>query len=471
MNGGENPWVRALAWIEDRSGLLSATGRMLRHPVPPRTGWRYVFGSATLVAFAIQVVTGTVLATVYAPSAAQAYPSLQWITHAAAFGRVLRGLHYFGASAMVVLVAAHMARVFLTASYKYPREIAWLTGVGLLFATLAMAFTGQLLRWDQDAIWSAVVAAEQAARVPLVGPWLVHLILGGSTLGAPTLTRAFATHVFALPAAIFALVGVHLWLVLRNGISEPPEISAPAEPGYSAWYRALLAREGRPFWPDVAWRDAAFGALVVAAVLGLALAVGPVPLGRPPDPTLVDASPRPDWYFLWYFAALAELPRRLETPVMVLGPLAAAAALLALPFVGGRGSRHLRARRWAPVTVGVVVAGLAWLTVLGDRAPWSPRFGVRPVAAPAMAAPAPAVAEVVRGAQLFHDRGCEYCHMIGAEGGIRGPDLTHVAERLNHAQIVSRILGGAGNMPAYAANLAPGELDAIVAYLTVRARR
>ena len=126
-----------------------------------------MFGATSpgaLVAFAIQVVTGTVLATVYAPSAAQAYPSLQWITHAAAFGRVLRGLHYFGASAMVVLVLAHMARVFLTASYKYPRELGWLTGVALLGATFVMAFTGQLLRWDQDAIWSAVVAAEQAAE-------------------------------------------------------------------------------------------------------------------------------------------------------------------------------------------------------------------------------------------------------------------------------------------------------------------
>ncbi len=457
-------WTRAAAWVEDRSGLLSAAGKLMRHPVPPRTGWRYVLGSATLVALAIQVVTGTVLATVYTPSTADAYPSLQWITHAAAFGRVLRGLHYFGASAMVVLVAAHMVRVFLTASYKYPRELGWLTGVALLFATLAMAFTGQLLRWDQDAIWSAVVAAEQAARVPLIGPWLVHLILGGHTLGAPTLTRAFATHVFAFPAAIFALVGVHLWLVLRNGISEPPEISAPAERGaYRAWYRDLLAREGRPFWPDVAWRDAAFGAAVVAVVLGLALAVGPIALGKPPDPTRVDASPRPDWYFLWYFAVLAELPQRLETPVMVLGPLAAVAILLALPFLGGRGSRHLRARWWAPVTVGVAVAGVAWLTVLGDRAPWSPRFAAPPVAAPAGAA-----SLVAQGAQLFHDRGCEYCHIVGGAGGIRGPNLTHVADRLNHAQIVSRILGGAGNMPAYAGNLAPGELDAIVAYLTTR---
>src|SRR5438270_210304 len=166
----------------------------MKHPVPPRTGWKYVFGSATLFAFLIQVFTGIALATAYVSSAGQAYDSLQWITHHAflghllrgmkwithhAFlGHLLRGMHYFGASAMVLLVGIHMIRTFLTGSYKFPRELNWVVGVVLLGLTILMGFTGQLLRWDQNGVWSTIVAAEQAGRVPVIGPWLARFLMG-----------------------------------------------------------------------------------------------------------------------------------------------------------------------------------------------------------------------------------------------------------------------------------------------------
>jgi ubiquinol-cytochrome c reductase cytochrome b subunit len=459
--------LRALGhWFEDRTGIPSQVQEFMRHPVPPGTDWRYVLGSATLVAFLLQVLTGTALATIYVPSTSDAYQSLQLITHGAFFGRMLRGMHYFGASAMVILIGAHMARVFLTGSYKFPREWNWLSGAALLFLTLLMAFTGQLLRWDQDGVWSGVIAAEQAARVPLIGTWLAHFILGGPTVGGPTLSRSFATHVFFIPALIFVGVALHIYLVLRNGISEKPALGPTVDRAtYRTWYRDLIARRGRPFWPDAAWRDVVAALALVALVIVLAVVVGPKPLGKPPDPTVIQASPRPDWYFLWYFAVLALIPPASEPWVIVLGPLLFGLVLILLPLVANGGRRRLRDRPWAVV---IVLAGIAIIAVgshLGNVAPWSPRFGAQPLEAQVVASTDP---HVVRGAALFHDRGCEFCHMIAGQGGERGPDLTHVARRLDRAQIESRILGGSTIMPAYVMTLPHSEVDDLIAFLETR---
>jgi len=455
-------------WLDDRSGWGDALRRFARHPVPEGTDWRYVLGSATLVAFLAQVVTGIALSTVYVPSTASAYESLQTITHHASWGRLVRGMHDVGASAMMILIGAHLARTYLTASYKYPRELSWLSGVMLLLCVVLMAFSGQLLRWDQDGVWSAVVAAEQLSRMPVVGRSLAHLLLGGPSVGASTLSRSFAVHVFLIPGLIFIGVALHIALVVRNGISGPPEHSPPrVDPRtYRAWYRDLLARAGHPFWPDAAWRDAVFAFLVVVAIVGLALTLGPHALGKPPDPSNVDASPRPDWYFLWYFALLAMLPKSLEQPVIVLAPLIGAIALVLLPFVGGTGSRHLRQRPWALAIVALAVGTIGWFTYEGYRAPWSPRFAAEPLGGTSLASTTSSAARV--GAALFHDKGCEFCHSYGGIGGIRGPDLTHVTQRLNHPQLISRILGGGGNMPPFATRLSDDELRAIVAFLEMK---
>jgi ubiquinol-cytochrome c reductase cytochrome b subunit len=453
-------------WLEDRTGLGRAIGRVARHPVPPTTGWAYVLGSATLTAFMIQVVTGSVLATVYTPSTSQAYASLQFITNRMVLGHFLRGIHFFGASAMVLLIGLHMIRVFLYGSYKFPREASWLTGVVLLGLTLLMGFTGQLLRWDQNAIWSVVVGAEQAGRTPFIGTAIARFVLGGASIGGATLGRFFAFHVFMIPALIFGVVGLHLFLVLRNGISEPPDRTPVVEPAsYRGQYEALLDQEGKPFWPHAAWRDVVFGAGVILVIALLAGIFGPPALDKAPNPAIVQAAPRPDWYLLWYFAVLALLPHGIENAFIIGFPLLAGLLLVLVPFLSNRGERRPSHRPWAVASVLVVVTMVASLSIIGTSTPWSPRFDAKPL-------PRQVIGNVssgaVTGAHMFHDKGCEYCHTIAGYGGQRGPDLTWIADRLTHDQMVIRIMNGGYNMPGYASILTPAELTAIVTFLETR---
>jgi ubiquinol-cytochrome c reductase cytochrome b subunit len=452
--------------LDDRLGLSKFLGPILKHHVPADAKWWYVFGSATLAAFMLQVLTGVTLAFSYVPSAGQAYETLQFITNEAFLGGFLRGLHYYGASAMVLMVGVHMVQTFLFGAYKYPREMNWITGVLLLLFTILMGFTGQLLRWDQTAVWSVVIAAEQAGRVPVLGHALAHFVFGGDTVGGATLSRFFAIHVFLVPACIFLFVAVHLYLVLHNGISEPPVAGVRVDPKtYRREYEERMERFGQPFYPDSAWRDVVFTVGLLAVIVILAIVVGPPVLGKPPNPATVRAYPQPDWYLLWYYAAFALMPPSIEDYVILGGPILIGIILLCAPLISNRGERSVRRRPWsvAIVAFGVLMVGGLWIQ--GARAPWSPNFDAAPLTAEVVGTTSGPVAD---GARSFHDKGCINCHLIAGYGGRRGPDLSHIGSLLTKDELTLRIVNGGTNMPAYAGNISAAELADIVAFLQSR---
>lgn len=460
-------WLKkAGRWLNDRSGFTEMVGPLLNHPVPPGSQWAYVFGSATLFCFILQVATGIGLALLYQPSSDQAFQSLQYITHRAVMGKTLRGIHYFGASGMIIMAGVHMLRVYITAAYKYPREMSWISGVILLILTISMGFTGQLLRWDDNGVWSAVVAAEQLGRIPLIGKFIARLLLGGDTLGGQSLSRFFAYHVFLFPGLIFLFVGFHLWLVMRNGISEPARMGKVVDPKtYRKWYHNMLKEKGIPFWPYAAWRDVVFSAITILTIVLLAVLSGPPQLTKPPDPSVVNTSPQPDWYLLWVYALFALMPPEIESYVMFLGPLVVFFLLFALPFLSNKGERSPIKRPWAIVGSAAVVIIVAALLMAGNRAGWSPNFKTKPLQTTLV----PATDTMAHaGLVLFQEKACLYCHKINDRGGIVGPDLSHVANRLNQQEMIIRITNGTKDMPAYGSSLTHDELDKLIAFLKTR---
>ena len=460
--------LQALAdWLEQRTGLVSAVGDTARPRVPRDTAsWWYVFGSATLVAFILQVVTGICLATVYAPSANDAWASLQALDYDVPLGWFLRALHGWGSNFMVALVVVHMIQVFLFGAYKYPRELTWTVGVFLLLMTLVMAFTGQIMRFDQDAYWGLGIGASIMARTPVVGSLLVHLVLGGPIIAGATLSRFFALHVFVIPGLLIALVGLHLLLVLKLGVNEwPLPGRLVRRDTYRAEYDAQVHADGVPFVPDAAKRDLVFGGLVVLALVACAAIFGPIGPGGQPDPTIIATEPAPDFFFLWIYAALALLPAYLETTLLLAAPVIGIGVLLALPFVSGTGEKSWRRRPVALLVVTMTLLIVGTLTYLGTFAPWSPvmdAWSALPTPAAYLKDRSPLE---LQGALLVQEKQCRNCHSLGGEGGLRGPALDDVATRLTRDQLIRQVLQGGGQMPAYGKNLRPPEVTALVAFL------
>ena len=468
MPGMKQAGLRVYQWFEDRLGLGKPIIDAAEHDVPASTAsWWYVFGSAATVLLVLQIVTGVLLGLVYSPSAGQAWASLEFLDHSVWLGWFLRALHGWGSDFMIAIVLIHLAQVFLFGAYKFPRELTWIVGVFLLLMTLGMAFTGQVLRFDQDAYWGLGIGASIVSRVPWIGGSLVNLMLGGPIIAGPTLTRFFALHVFIIPGVLLALVGLHLWMVLRLGINEwPMPGRVVSKATYTRNYQKLTKDTGIAFVPDAAWKDAIFAAAILLAVMACAFYFGPFgPTGQP-DPTIIQTAPKPDFAFLWIFAVLAYLPPSLETPVLFIAPVLIVGAMLLLPLVSSQGEKHWSRRPVAVLMVAVIAVTLGILTHLGTYTPWSPIMDAW------TADPIPTVYLQDRtplerqGALLLQDKQCRNCHSVGGKGGLRGPALDGIANRMTEDQIIRQVLQGGGNMPAYGNALSPSETTALVRFLT-----
>jgi len=366
----------------------------------------------------------------------------------------------------VAIVLIHMVQVFLFGAYKFPRELTWIIGVFLLLMTLGMAFSGQVLRFDQDAYWGLGIGASIASRVPILGPAIVKLMLGGPIIAGATLSRFFTLHVFVIPGLLIAFVGLHVLMVLKLGINEwpmPGRIVKRAT--YESEYHALTKKDGAPFFPYAVWKDLFFAAFVILAVAVCALYFGPFgPTGKP-DPTIIQTVPKPDYFFLWLYALLSLLPPSLETPALLIGPVVVILGLLLLPFLSGEGEKSWRRRPIAVLTVLLIAIMLGTFTHLAGFTPWSPHMNAW------SGDPVPdrflhgTTALERQGALVFQVKQCRNCHSLGEKGGQRGPTLDSVAVRLTQDQHIRQVIQGGGNMPAFGKNLAPQEVTALVAFM------
>jgi ubiquinol-cytochrome c reductase cytochrome b subunit len=350
-----------------------------------------------------------------------------------------------------------------------------------------MGFTGQLLRWDSNGVWSSVVAAQQLGRIPLLGKYLARLLLGGDTIGGQSLSRFYSYHVFIIPALIFLFIGLHVYLVFRNGISEPPKAGRPVDPKtYRAWYKQYLVDKSVPFWPNAAWRDVLFSSLIVILIILLAMFFGAPALTSPPDPSMVHTSPNPDWYMVPFFALFALMPHKIESIAMMVGPVLTVIILLSIPFLSNKGERSPLKRPWAMFGVLCVFVFVISLLVIGLQAPWSPDFKAEPLplsvirrpsipstALPATPGSSPTTtgnrssdSSMISGVRLFYTKGCEYCHRVDGYGGRAGPELSLIGNRLSPQQLTLRIVNGGNNMPAYGGTLSKNELSDLVGFLS-----
>jgi ubiquinol-cytochrome c reductase cytochrome b subunit len=396
-----------LGWIDQRTGLISAIDYFLEEDIPASAGWHQVFGSVSLFAFLLQVVTGLLMAVNYAPTPGEAWQSLRYVVTQVTAGAIIHSLHHWGASAMIVVVAIHMAQVFLWGAYKKPREATWIVGVILFLLTLAFGLSGYLLAWDNRAYWGTMVTTRITASAP--GGALLLRLLGtdGSSIGRVTFARFYAAHVTLLPIVAGLLIMFHLILVRRHGV-------APA-PGDET-------KPKKKFFPEQVFRDTV---AIFLWCVGVALMVAfvKVPLGHMADPTDTSYTPRPEWYFLFLFQFL----KLFQGPVgdfigSVLLPGLAVGALILMPFID-RGRMLKITQRTGAITL-VVLAAIGWGALTARAVATTPKQ----IEDENIEDPQPW--QLIPAAQLagigaFREGHCAGCHQLGRSSA--GPNLLQAA--------------------------------------------
>ncbi len=438
-------------WLDRRTGIETAVRNFLYEDIPASSGWHQVFGSIAVFLFMVQAFTGALLAFNYAPTPGDSYNSLRYILTELTGGRLIRGLHHWGASMMIVVVFLHMLQVFLYGAYKKPREATWMVGVVLLLLTLAYGLTGYLLPWDNRAYWGTVVATQIAAKAPLLGPYLSRLLGGEGAVGVVTFARFFGLHVLLLPPATTLLIVLHVYLVRKHGVAPGPGDEA---------------RPMKKFYPEQVFKDtvAIFVAFVILFVLAL---VARVPLERLADPTDTSYIPRPDWYFLFLFQIL----RLFEGPLEIIGsvvlPGLAVLALFLVPFVDRGRMVRVTKRTFAWSVAGLAAVGWAGLTLAAVATTPAPANPVEiDFSEPTdwmQLSP-----QEMAGIGYFRRENCAACHTVGEGGNKIGPDLTTRSIRKSGAWLIEHFKRPAAMVPGSSMppiQLSDAQLNSLAAFL------
>jgi quinol-cytochrome oxidoreductase complex cytochrome b subunit/mono/diheme cytochrome c family protein len=398
-------------WIEHRTGLESAIKHFLYEDIPASSGWHQVLGSVALFSFLVQMVTGILLAFNYAPTPGDAYNSLKYIVTELTGGALIRGLHHWGATVMIIVVVLHMLQVFVYGAYKKPREATWMAGVVLLMVTLAFGLTGYLLPWDNRAYWGTVVTTKIAASAPFVGPYMTRLLGSEEGIGGVTFARFFAVHVLVLPPVAMLLIGFHVYLVRKHGVAPAPDETAPK----------------KKFFPGQVFKDTVAVFVAFCILFGLAV-MAKAPLGRLADPTDTSYIPRPEWYFLFLFQTLKFFNGPLEVIGAVVLPGLATAVLFLMPFIDRGPLVRLGKRTFAFLAAGLGVLGWTGLTVAAVvTTPPSPEENTLEVSQnEGDLGWRKLTAEELAGLGYFRQENCKACHPGAGKKGI-GPNLAAMA--------------------------------------------
>lgn len=443
-------WTTLNEWLDHRTGIHTAVRKFLYEEIPASSGWHQVFGSIAIFLFLVQAFTGVMLAFNYAPTPGDAYNSLRYILTELTAGRLMRGLHHWGASMMIVVVVLHMIQVFVFGAYKKPRETTWIIGVVLLLVTLAYGLTGYLLPWDNRAYWGTVVTTRIMAQAPVVGPYLTRLMGGEGAIGVITFARFYGLHVLLLPPLTTFLIAFHVYLVRKHGVAPQPGDE-------------LLPR--KKFYPEQVFKDAAAIFITFAILFTLALVVR-VPLEQLADPTDTAYIPRPEWYFLFLFQTLKFFSGPLEVIGSVVLPGLGVLALILVPLIDRGQMVRITRRTFAFVSVALLTIGWAGLTAAAIRAtPEQSQLLAIDYSTPTdwMDFSPPEMA----GIAYFRQESCTSCHSIGDGGSKLGPDLTtsmhkDAAWMIRHFKNPSALRPGS-SMPAIQLNDA--QLSALSALL------
>ncbi|MDA8077513.1 MAG: cytochrome b N-terminal domain-containing protein [Nitrospiraceae bacterium] len=404
-----------LKWINERWPLETVIRATLEEEIVGGSRYAYTLGSALFIVFVLQAASGVLQLFFYVPTVDHAYDSISFLRTRVPFGWLIHGLHYWGGNIMIVLVAMHMARVFIWGAYKTPRELTWLMGVTLLLTTMVFSFTGAPLHWDQRGYWAGEVGTSIAGTAPVVGDLMKRFLRGGEEMGQLTLSRFFAVHTMLLPAALVTLFGIHITAMRRFGSVGP-------------WDEAKRRTSG-PFWPDQVYKDAVSGTLVLFLLISLSVFLPPAYSG-PADVLDTSYIPKPGWNFLFLYQALKYFQGVLE-PVGTVGvPTVLVLLMIALPFVDRTPQRD-PFKRPVAMFCGLLFAGaVVGLTIIGYL---SPGVAEAPIVSSGNASDqakqtavtaADRQGDARKGSEVFKSSGCSGCHRAGGEGGTIGPELS-----------------------------------------------